>query len=418
LRIEISGTGWEEEGIARKLVAETLTSVDEKGQVQPKLALRWEAQNGGRRWLFWLRPYVKFHDGTLLTPSVVAQALSASSCKECPWRSARAAGDAVIFDSDAPMPLLPAQLALTRFAVTRTGDNANVIGTGPFRVEQVNGGTTTLQAFDEYWQAASYLNTIEINGGKKPREQALDFSVGRADVIEVAADQLRRAQQDRVKVISGRDTELIALVVDNNGGLQDSRLRQAVSEAIDRNSLLNVIFQRQGEITGTLLPNWLTGYGPLFPAAQNLDHARELRGQWLAPIPPVTVGYDPGDTTSQLLAERIALNIREIGLSVQAVARRPGARSDMYLTRTRLSCLEPSVALESIAAATNAEPGTPDDTTLEAVFRRERAVLSDYRVIPLLYMPSGYAIGDRVHELRLSVLGEPILTEAWTEVPR
>ena len=138
----------------------------------------------------------------------------------------------------------------------------------------------------------------------------------------------------------------------------------------------------------------------------------------MAPVPPISVGYYPGDTTSQLVAERIALNIREIGLSVQAVSRTQGVRTDMYLTRTRLSCLEPSVALESIAAATHADSGTPDDTTPEAVFRRERAILTDYHVIPLVYMPSGYAIGDRVHELRLSVLGEPILTEAWTEVQR
>ena len=131
LRIEISGSGWEDEGIARKLVGETLTRIDEKGQLQPALALRWEPQNGGRRWQFWLRPAVKFHDGSTLNAASVAQALSASSCRNCPWRSARAAGETVIFESDTPMLLLPSQLSMMWFAVTKTGDNGAVIGTGP-----------------------------------------------------------------------------------------------------------------------------------------------------------------------------------------------------------------------------------------------------------------------------------------------
>jgi hypothetical protein len=80
--------------------------------------------------------------------------------------------------------------------------------------------------------------------------------------------------------------------------------------------------------------------------------------------------------------------------------------------------VEPTVALESIAATTHADAGTPDDATLEAVFRRERAILGDYHVIPLLYVPVGYATSDRIHGFRLSTIGEPVLTETWTEVRR
>jgi len=165
-----------------------------------------------------------------------------------------------------------------------------------------------------------------------------------------------------------------------------------------------------------LLPNWLTGYGPLFPATRNLDHARELRGQWIAPIAPLTIGYDPGDTTSQLLAERIALNIREIGLTVQPVARKQNV--SMYLTGVALPSIQPSVALEEIARALHAGVSVPDDTTLEAVFRREREILLDYKAIPLLYVPSGYAKSERVHNWELSLGGDPLLEEVWTEVRR
>jgi peptide/nickel transport system substrate-binding protein len=417
LRIEIRGTGWEDSGLARKLVGETLTSIDDKGQVQPWLAQSWESQNGGRRWVFRLRSDVRFHDGSLLTPSTVAQALSASGCRNCPWRSARAAGETVVFESDAPMPLLPAQLSMTRFAVTKTGDNAFTIGTGPFQVDQVNGGTTVLKSFDDYWQAAPYLDAVTIMGGRSVREQWLDLSVGRADVVEVPADQMRKLQQNKIPFSSTKDLELLALVIGaNNSALQDGRIRQAISESIDRSSLLNVIFQRQGEVTGTLLPNWLTGFGPLYPTARNLDHARELRGQWLAPVSPLTIGYDPADTTSQLLAERIALNIREIGLTVQAIPQAQHTGVDMYVTRVTLPSLEPSVAIEEIAAALGLGADTPDDMTLESAFQREHDLVTDYKAVPLLYLPDSYATGDRVHDWRVRTDGTPTMTEAWIEV--
>ena len=417
LRIEISGTGWEDDGIARKLVGETLTTIDDKGQVQPALALRWETLNGGRRWQFWLRPGIKFHDGSILSATAVAQALSASSCKNCPWRSARAAGETVIFESESPMPLLPAQLSGTRYAVTKIGDDGAVIGTGPFRVQSTNAGATVLKSFDDYWQAAPFLDRIELAGGRTLRDQWLDLSVGRADVVEVPADQVRRAQQERIRIAPTDDINLIALTIESgNSALQDVRIRQAISESIDRSSLLNVIFQRQGETTGTLLPNWLTGFGPLFPSTRNLDHARELRGQWIAPIPPLTIGYDPAETTSQLLAERIALNIREIGITVQAVARMQNA--DMYVRRATLPSMDASVALEGLATELRTGAGTPDDTTPEAVFRRESVILTDYRAVPLLYVPDAYATSERVHNWRLAANGSLALTEVWTEIRR
>ena len=40
---------------ARKLMFDTLTQVDQTGQVQPGLAVNWESQNESHRWQFKLR---------------------------------------------------------------------------------------------------------------------------------------------------------------------------------------------------------------------------------------------------------------------------------------------------------------------------------------------------------------------------
>ncbi|MDB5575808.1 MAG: transporter substrate-binding protein, partial [Bradyrhizobium sp.] len=45
-------------------IFDTLTSLDDKGVVQPKLALSWTSSEDFKTWTFKLRPGVKFHDGT------------------------------------------------------------------------------------------------------------------------------------------------------------------------------------------------------------------------------------------------------------------------------------------------------------------------------------------------------------------
>ena len=48
---------------------DTLTTLDDKGVAQPKLALSWTHSDDFKTWTFKLRPGVKFHDGTGGVPS-------------------------------------------------------------------------------------------------------------------------------------------------------------------------------------------------------------------------------------------------------------------------------------------------------------------------------------------------------------
>src|SRR5438094_9628225 len=57
------------------LIFETLVTTDEGGRLRPALAASWQSSSGNQRWQFRLRPGVKFHDGTPLTPEMVAASL-------------------------------------------------------------------------------------------------------------------------------------------------------------------------------------------------------------------------------------------------------------------------------------------------------------------------------------------------------
>jgi peptide/nickel transport system substrate-binding protein len=412
LRVEVSGSLWDPNSVARSLVSETLTTLDGEGRVQPWLAMKWESQNRDRRWIFSLRPDVKFHDGTQLTAASAAEILGA--CASCPWKSVQVSGENVVFDLDSPAPLFPAQLALAGFGVAKAGANGAPVGTGPMRVAQATPNSATLIAFDNYWNGHTFLESIEVTANRKLREQWLDLGVGRTDVAEVPAEQVRRAQQDHLRVATSRNDELIAVVMNNaSATMRNATLRQAVAESVDRASLLNFIFQKQGELSGGLLPNWLSGYAMVFPTAENMQHAKELRAQ-LPQAPSLTMTYDPADASLQLVAERLALSAREAGINIRTVP--APAHWDLSVVRVRLGSLQPSVALEDVVSTIGLEHKTPDDVTPDTLFQRERELLKNYQIVPLLYVPRGFAASERVRNWNIDERGLPNFDELWTEV--
>jgi hypothetical protein len=210
-------------------------------------------------------------------------------------------------------------------------------------------------------------------------------------------------------VVSSRPVELLALAVADSGALGNPNLRVGIALAVDRNALSNVIFQKQGEITASLLPSALTGYSFLFSPDQDTNKARELRGG-LTP-PPLTLAAKGGAAT-QLAAQRIALNLREAGFNVQVAGN--SAHTDLVLLRLTLASNQPQAALESLLRDVGVAAPVLESTPA-GLFKVEREFLDTHTLIPLLYLPHAWAVGGRVRDLRLSPDGVPLLAGASLE---
>jgi peptide/nickel transport system substrate-binding protein len=414
LRVETEGDPLRSpDGTARRLVLDGLTAFDPNGAVSPALAVEWQSEDNDHRWQFRLRRGVHFHDGSPLISTAVVMSLNLSCSANCPWTAVHAVGSSVVFTSDSPMPNLPALLAGDTFliALTRTADGqtpANLIGTGPFQFAALNNGVLTLAANDNCWQGRPFVDEIAIGANRPIRDQWLDLSVGRADVVEVPAEQLRQAQQQRLTVVVSPPVELLALQASDSGALANPLLRAAIAQAVDRGALFNVIFQKQGEISASLLPQSLTGYSFLFPADRDVNKANELRGG-LTPQ-PLTLTTD-GNPSMQLAAQRIALNLHEAGFNVQVVSARNALRADLVLRRLPVEGADPADALAILlrGAGENAPVAGKNPA---ALYRAEHDFLELKRLIPLLDLPRACAASGRVRDLRLRADGTPDLAGA------
>jgi peptide/nickel transport system substrate-binding protein len=392
-----------------KLIFETVVRIDPRAHLQPALAISWQATPDNRRWQFRLRPGVRFHDGTVLTPEIAASSLRTAN----PFWHVAAEGDSIVIELASPAPELLWELALPRNAICIHDAKNNAVGTGPFRAAEWQAGKRlVLIANDDYWGGRPFLDSIEIEMGKSFREQLMAFQSGKADIIDVSPEQAQRISIDRQELRYSPPMELLALAFTRDAQSSDDKLlRQALGLSIDRGSIGSVLLQGAAQPAGSLLPNWMTGYAFVFSNQSDLAQARHLREQVQA-VPTWTLNYDGEDPLARLIAERISLNARDAGLSV-----RPGSatNSDLQLVRISLDSRDPWIALERLTSIAGLPAPATQSDAVENLFAAEQSLLATERIIPLFHLPLVYAISREVKNSTLQSDGTWDLADVWLE---
>jgi ABC-type transport system substrate-binding protein len=389
------------------LMFETLVTMDDSGRVHPALATSWQASTGSQRWQLQLRHGVKFHDGTALTGEVAAASLRAAN----PSWNVSADGDSVVIERDAADPELLAELALARNAIALRNVAGKPIGTGPFHlVDWQAGKKLTLAAEEGYWRGRSFLDGIEIELGKSYREQMMALDVGKDDLVEVAPEQAHRAWPEGRRLAASAPAELLALVFVRDAQTPEEKLmREALALSVERGSIRSVLLQGAGQPAGGILPNWISAYGFVFPTNADLPRARHDRDQ-ARKVAVWTLGYDGNDQIARFLAERISLNAKDAGLSLQPTA---ASTADLRLMRIPLASSDPWVALASVQALTGIAPGKNRGASVEDLYAAEQAALATQRIIPLFHLPVYEAAGAALKNWNLRPDGTWNLADAW-----
>jgi ABC-type transport system substrate-binding protein len=222
--------------------------------------------------------------------------------------------------------------------------------------------------------------------------------------VELGPNELRRQPAGR-RIWTSSPVRVLALVFAPH--FEDARVREALALAVDRSAIHTVLLQRQGEISGALLPQWLSGYAFLFLTTADLARARQLA----AGARPLTLSVS--DAAARPIAERIALNARDAGLAVSVTSQ--AANADVALVEVHIASADPAKALAQIAAALGL-PAPPHTETVEQAYAAERTLLEGFRVIPLIHLPDVYGVAPRVRGgPGISPLGEWRFENLWLE---
>ncbi len=282
-------------------VYEPLLGRDRNFALTPMLATAWEATSP-TTWRFKLRQGVKFHDGSTFTADDVLFSYQRTQSESsdtklyvAPIKAMRKV-DAYTIDMETaqPMPILPDLIsgwlimgkawseknnALAPADVRKGTENfasLNANGTGPFQLKNRQPGVrTVLKAHDGWWGKKEHnLTEVVFTPIANNSTRVAALVSGEVDLMEPvplqdiqrlqASPNLQVLQKPELRTMYlgmdvGRD-ELLYSNVKGKNPLKDVRVRQALYQAIDIETLRSKIMRGAAQPAGIIVAPGVRGY--------------------------------------------------------------------------------------------------------------------------------------------------------------
>ena len=276
---------------ATNLVFETLLGVGWDGRPTPRLAEEWEWLQRGLALRLKLHQSIKFHDGTPVDAALARDALRdgiAQALKGPPSHVSLASiTDIEVVDPRTlilrlrqPEAFLPLDLAALAFSHPTN----RAIGTGPYRpvgdeMERADKppDLIRLKAFTDYYRGKPVIDDVELRRYEEHRSAYAELLRGGIDAVhEVTPTVLDFVEaQTTVKTFSFTRPYFWQMFFNlRHPALRHTGVRLALSQAVDRNALVDGVFRGRGVPTDT--PIWPMHWAyssPPTAIASNLEAA-------------------------------------------------------------------------------------------------------------------------------------------------
>jgi peptide/nickel transport system substrate-binding protein len=265
------------------LIFEGLTAFDEQSNVVPALAESWDISPDGLSYTFHLRQDVQWHDGTPLTADDVLYTIGAMQDVEFQgipdlrelWSGTQVErlDDYTVrftlttaftpFMDYTTIGLLPAHLwrEIPARLMPRAQLNTRPVGTGPFRLSELDATHAVLEPNPYYRARTPYLDAVEFRFYPSHQSIYAGFERGEVEsVSRILADDLSwaAARQD-MNILSAPLAEFAAILLNldnpNTPPLQEKEVRQALLHGLDRQALIDQGSRGEG----------LLAHGPILP---------------------------------------------------------------------------------------------------------------------------------------------------------
>ncbi len=317
-------------------VFEGLTRFGPDGSVNPGLAESWEISEDGTTYTFTLRSGVTFHDGEPMTAEDVvftldrARAEGSTNAQPALFAnivSVEAVDDTIVTVTlDGPDGAFLFDMAWGDAVIVDPASaetNAtNPIGTGPFRfVEWVQGDRVELARNDAYWGEPAPLEAATFRFISDPNAAFAALMAGDVDAFPnfPAPETLSQFEADpRFTVIVGStEGETILAMNNQQAPLDDIRVRQAISHAINRQDIIDGAMFGYGTPIGTHFAPHNPDYVDLTAnSAYDPEAARALLAE-AAPDGLTLRLALPPPSYARRGGEIIAAQLREVGIETE-----------------------------------------------------------------------------------------------------
>ena len=429
------------------LLFDGLTQFDPDGRVLPGLADRWSAERGGQRYVFHLRPQVKFHDGRalvagdvkrsflrVLEPATrggrvwpllpIAGADDYAAGKVHDVSGIEVVGDtAVAFTLAQPLAVFPKFLAMPVAAIVPTtpapGEDfgQHPVGTGPWRfVAWQHDDYLRFARNPDYWGGAPRRDTLTVRIIPEPLTRGAEFLDDRLSVVEIPFGETEKWEREHGALLQRKPALRAVYVALNNrrGPLRDPRVRRAINQAVNVPELLRTVWNRRGIVARGAIPPGLGGSDTTRPAyAFDTAAARRLLADAGFPTGFSLQLWRSGSNVEHgRVAQAIQAQLAAVGIKVEVVSRdassmREAARkgqTDMALLDWWADYPDGDNFLYPLFHSASVGPGgnysfysdrvtdslimvarrTTDDAAREALYRRIDARV--YEAAPWLYL--------------------------------
>lgn len=285
----------------------------------PGLAEHWTTSTDGRTWTFYLRPGVKFHDGTPVNAEAVVFNIQRwwdpanpyhqgdfsyfeslfggfKGDANCLIQDVLASGtSAVIVRLARADNSILSSLALPFFSIAspaaiRAGTLTSApVGAGPFRfVERTSGDRVQLEANANYWRGAPHSQNLAFRVIPSSTDR---LSALKAGAVQVADNAVGATADPELRILT-RNLLNVSYLSINRGHtpLDNLLVRQAIAHAVHKGRILAAGYPGGTQAADQFLPRGLWGRDPtIVDYDYNPDRARSLLAQ---------AGYTTGITTT------------------------------------------------------------------------------------------------------------------------
>ncbi|MFP3268763.1 MAG: ABC transporter substrate-binding protein [Desulfurococcales archaeon] len=323
-----------------RLIAEPLFITSPNGTIVPVLADSYNVSSNGTVYTIKLKKGIKFQDGEPLNSEAVKFTLERilDPNVKVPSR-----GNFLLIDHVEAVdeytvkiylkkPFAPFLGVLTSAyiiapnATKQLGDkianNPAGIGTGPYMFKEwVKGDHITLVANPNYWNGTPYFSQMIFKVVPDASTREAMLLSGDLDLIiqPPPSDLASLSSRGDVKVSWTISTREMYIGINTQyGPLNDTRVRQALNYAIDKDSLIKYVLFGLGSPEDSILPPFVLGHIAVGPYQYDPQKAKQLLAQ---------AGYPNGFSVTLItpngrylfdtqVAETIAQYLRDIGIQV------------------------------------------------------------------------------------------------------